>query len=58
MMETEQEALQMSSDFSEPRINGYIHQVDDRMSLYTEEIDDVFRHTQAKLAGHFNSFVD
>ena len=48
----------MSSDFSEPRINGYIHQVDDRMSLYTEEIDDVFRHTQAKLAGHFNSFVD
>ena len=41
-MEAENEALQMSTDFSENRVNDFIDNVDGKMESYVSDIDTLF----------------
>jgi hypothetical protein len=41
-MEAEHEALQMSTDFSEERVNDYIFKVDGSLDSYVQEVDSLY----------------
>jgi len=55
-IQNEHDALQMSHDFSENRINDYINRVDDHMEHYIEDLDAMFKNTQSRLFAHFQAF--
>lgn len=41
-MEAENDALQMSTDFSECWVNKYIQNVDERLTVYIDDVDSLF----------------
>lgn len=45
-MDAEDEALQMSTDFSEARVNDYIGNVDTQLDSYITDVDNLYEQTQ------------
>lgn len=44
-MEAENEALQMSTDFSENWVNEYIQNIEEKITVYVDEVDTLFEST-------------
>jgi len=48
----------MSTDFSENWVNEYIQNIEEKMTIYVDDVDTIFEQTQEKLWAHFNAFVE